>query len=972
MAKKRVASGEEAPAVPTKRMRRAKNPRDGMYKALDNFVLFPDQPDYEDHQQELALYQALGHKTRDLQLRASVVISKALVGQSGNEEPKEPYLTEVEFKRHLEQHLFPALTTGHAVSREGTFRVLSKVFSALVGERALTDSKYPSLSFDELLSSLVRHTTLANESTAGDDHDMGRLLGVRCLVQSDILSKDPQRWRQLLPLLLELAIKNSQLQQACGSIIADSVQTLGEKDASFTLDAVSETSIAKSAESLAIWVAALQQHPSLKSKTWSKPVSNKSAPGLSGLLKDSATKVLNENSSAAADNGKATWTSPLHFVWGKLATYFGKIGEDSLREFMSIWTPVVEEYLFAKNATDLQKARGFLIFQRMLQGIAANKTLAPAIFTRNFMSCLQNHAARKDRHLHTLAMETLAVIENVAAAEPKSVLPLLQGLLGVNGSYDFEQRTHSKTIEKIMKHTRAEDTKAVLSLLGAPFKKGSGGKDRLSASGNSYILYLYYLASSGSSAAMEKLCSLAFGGADVTSRYGLSDSAKATCKTQIESAFAKASRATGKFDHICQAVASMKPDSVVELNEEVASQQKQALKSLKGLLKKQEALPEGDDVLQAVALLHAVALFQVYSLATGAETLLAGVNTFAETFENEEGQETWQILIVKVLLPMVHRPSALGRLVAKHVFECFAPKLDPEAMLVLVERLEFSEDMTGYSQLLEDINAGDDSDDGEDDSGSDKGSDDEEALGSHLQDMEAEKEKKKPKHNGKKAEKEEEKKEEEEDEEDDGLGSDMSDSEMMAMDDTLVAAFKHLSGAGADTAEAKEAKTFVLNFKSRIIDLVEAYLQSQPRNTTVIFPTFPSLVALMARTSSSDLRARTVDILTRYRKRFLKERKRWVEESNGTDVKENLAVLEAIHDEMGSRDSAKFAKGASMACLTVAAAVVATDKDKIGELNRMHERLEGEMKGKRRKLHKSFFETWTGYQQSVCNGTEQT
>lgn len=340
MGNKRVASAEGPPAVPNKRMKRAKNPRDAMHKAIDNFTTFPDQPDWEDHQAEQAIYKALSHKTRDLQVKAAVAVSKALVGQSGDEEPVAPTITEEELKRHLEGYLFPALTQGHAVSREGTFRVLSKVFAALIGDRALATSQYPSLAFDQLFEMLVRHTPL-DDASAGEDQALGRLLGVQCFAQPEILSKDAQRWKELLPLLLELASKNLELQLACGSIIANTVETLDKSDAALTINAVSESSVAKTPEGLAIWVAALRQHPDLKSKTWKKPVSAKSSSNLTAILKESATKVLNENA-PGTDNGKPTWTSPLHFVWGKLAAYFGKLGDDSVRDLTSLWTPVVE------------------------------------------------------------------------------------------------------------------------------------------------------------------------------------------------------------------------------------------------------------------------------------------------------------------------------------------------------------------------------------------------------------------------------------------------------------------------------------------------------------------------------------------------------------------------------------------------------------------------------------------------------
>ena len=643
----------------------------------------------------------------------------------------------------------------------------------------------------------------------------------------------------------------------------------------------------------------------------------------------------------------------------------------------------------------------------MLIEVATDEALVNTIFSRNLMSCLQNHASRKDRHLHGVAIETLSAIEEIAALKPKSIVPILKNLLGNNGSYEFEQRTNTKTIEKVLKPTEPSDITQVLELLEAPFAKASAyvscvllffvsvshvnpssysGKTNLSATGNAYMRYLYYLASTGNSIeALQKLSTLAFGSSKVTSKYGLTESAKANCLTQLESALARAGRSAENFDLLCQLVAGVKPKNV-ELDDDVLEQQKAVVKTLDKILRDPEFVLFGDRQLtNALALAHAMPLFMVYSGVPGADSQLIAINSLLETCETKGEDAGLQLVIVYILLPIMYRPSSLGRQVSKHIFEAIAPRLDIETMRMLLERLEFTEDKAGYSELVQFIDApegSDDEDEDEEDDGSGSENDSEDsdedgeeesgdesdgtadidqeqllkALGSHLLDTNGEKA-----GNG------------EDDESDSEEEPDMSDSEMMAMNDTLVAAFDHISGKGANEAnEAKKATAGVVQFKNRILDLVEAYLQQQPRNTKVIFAQFPYLVRLASQTKSSDIRARVVDILSRYRKRFLKDRKQWLEEGKRKkQVSDYVSTLEDVHKEVGHRDSQMFAKAASAACLTIAAAVVAADKKKIGQLNKMHEKLEAElMTEKRKKVHKSFFETWKAYQQSVSGGAE--
>jgi DNA polymerase phi len=127
------------------------------------------------------------------------------------------------------------------------------------------------------------------------------------------------------------------------------------------------------------------------------------------------------------------------------------------------------ERLFSRNASSFQKFRGLLIFSSYLQGFAANESgarkLITPLFSKHLMACLMNHAAEQDRYLHRIALKALAAVESVAASNQHTVYPMLSSLLGSNGGFNFDQRTKTQTVAKVLHHAGGQDATKVIKLL---------------------------------------------------------------------------------------------------------------------------------------------------------------------------------------------------------------------------------------------------------------------------------------------------------------------------------------------------------------------------------------------------------------------------------------------------------------------------------------------------------------------------
>ncbi|KAL2885504.1 DNA polymerase V [Ceratocystis lukuohia] len=1020
--------------------------------------------DIKDRIGEALLYDRLGSEDDTVRSAAALAILKGLLGSEANEG-----VAEEELQRHLEKRLFAGLASGRNASRVGLSLVLTEILFQLFGA-ANAASKYPEITFESVLERLVKLNETIGNVPGQQERDVffGQLFGIECFVKAKILAGEPKRWISLLNLLLRLAERKVWLRPQCCWIIAQALGQLTREQTQMTLERLAKEGLAKTSDSVGIWLQARKTFPNLEVKPWGNPLSAKALSDLATVLKETAHDdggEVHETRKTKVPNA----TSQLHFAWDLLAEHFHNLGNDCAREFNSFWVRVVDDGLFSKTATNGQKLRGFLVFQKLLTVFALQHDLIRVLFSRNLMACLMNQAAKEDRFLHIAAQRALKSVSDLASCIPSTAPVLVKAVLGSNGSYAFDARTNSKTVEKTLQKTQASEASDIVAFLEQRLRETTGPDSADSVAHlHAYVEYLYKLMDSseapenkqadaaggeGSAAslAIHKLAQLAYAPAKEAAALGLTEKTKDLCKTRLESAFAKLSRRTEDMTYLCHAIAAIDPD-MFDMEEEISTELAEARKQMKKLLKpatsgekktkaskekskadkkskkdviveeaKTAAIEDKNDeaVRKGLALMYAVSIFQLYNDDPDALNMLNDLKQYQKQFkarsaskkkakDDSEGDEDPVFaLFVEILLSMVARPSSLTRQVSKQVFEAFSSYITAAGLQALVTVLNTSEDMEGQRALFENtdemeldegetedgkkvdadadmvdlddmsvdgdsdlvaqistVNAGDSDSDSDSESNPEPGSDESESEEDDGEDHEAFDKKLAAVLRTHRADADADASS--------GSESDMSDGEMLALDDKIAAAFKsrrnEMAPSRKATAAAKEA---TLNFKHRVLDLLDIFVRVQAMSP-LAFTLLAPLVALVNRTSSKPLASRAVDVLLTHQKTLRKELTPAVVAASRMQIDGLLEELRNVHEAVAlqGNNSAQFAKAASTASLALASALYALDKEAIEHVVMEYGVVQTGWIAGRIKIHTSFFSSWLNWCQSRAQANE--
>ena len=683
--------------------------------------------------------------------------------------------------------------------------------------------------------------------------------------------------------------------------------------------------------------------------------------------------------------------------------------------------------LFSKNATDGQKFKGFMVFQKMLVGLVDQHSKLETLFSKNFTLCLMNQAAKEDRYLHRAATKALKSVESTVASNPTALPAVLRSLLGGNGSYVFDQRTNSKTIDRLLQNITPENEKTCLKVIRQPISKLS---QMAEAEGIATLrAHVDYLSKSlnassatekgdgdgppaSSGLALKELARLAYTQPDDIPNNVLTDQVKELCRSRLESSFAKLIRRSDDFSLFCNAVASIDSSSV-DMDEEIREGMDDALSRMHKLLRRKAKTSAEKSLYEGLAMLHAVSIFQLYNQESDAMETLQDLAQYSDRLkkgkknDDDDDEAGSSELLVEILLSMVARPSSLMRQVSQQVFDAFTSQISPEGLELLTGPLSSSESAKGQQELFntEDDAMDVDAEEGSDAEDVDEASDvelgsDVEFVGLNGDDDDDDEE-----------ESGDEDKDGDEDENDDGdasgdekpgrimldddvLGNilrshrldkdaeaessadeaDMSDSEMFALDEKLGEVFRNRAdarGPGGSKKQKRDAKQSVVNFKHRVLDLLGIYARNEALSP-LAFSLLVPLLALMRTTTAKPLAARACEIILSYQKGMRKARSaRGEAAAPGTmagDVEEALLpLLVDVHEEAGKDKSHAYAKAASAASLIVASAMFSADKGSINKIAAVYAKTQSEWVLGQAQLQSSFFTEWNNWCQNQAS-----
>ncbi|KAK0734480.1 DNA polymerase phi-domain-containing protein [Lasiosphaeria miniovina] len=994
MGSKRKRTNKEAVGDIQPSQKRSKN---GQAKTKTDNALdkspFTEQHTVEQRRRELEIYELLGSEDIADRINAADAIISGLLGGDG--------VPESVLLRHLDKRLFRGLASGRNASRLGFSLVLTEILGQLFGEKDLAGTKYTSLTFDKVLGLLVEKTHTGGSIPGQEErnHFFGQLFGLECFIRADILYSDKTRWFAVLDLLLKLAEKKSWLKPQCGFIVAQAVAQMKRKLAEKTLQVLAENGYPKTPEGVGIWIAALDRFPEMQvpSQPWKHPLAATSLSALPAALKDTGSESTGDQEPGKKQK-TANWTARLHFVWDTIVAHFVKLGKqaeaDAAEQFKKFWNRVVDEGFFSKGSSDSQKFSGFMIFQKMLEGAQNCPFVLPILFSKNFMACLMNQASVEDRYLHRAALKALKAIEAATGNEPSFLPTTLKQLLGNHGAYNFDQRTNTKTVDKLLQKTSPATIKAVLKLLQLkdPSKSGLDEAKYYQALGN----YLYRLSSTTSESDEESKSKKSVPGSAIQlltelaySNKSVPENIKEALRTKSTSAFAKLVKRPEDFGHLCNAILAIETDLDPE-DEMASSILPQAYERLKDLLDPENETDATKGTRRALALLHSVGILQFYNQDPDVMDLFEELEECYDKLADEKLQDGEGIseYLVEILLAMVARPSSLMRQVSQQVFEAFTGLMSAEALELLTGPLAADESAKGQQALF----STEDEDMHDAEGGSESGSDEEE-LDSDVEivNLEEAGSEDGDKSSGDEEDDEEEEQEEEQDKDQEALEaldnaladvlqshrldkdneaesepeSDMSDSEMMAVDEKLAEIFKLRAKSTSKKKDKRDAKDTVVNFKHRVLDLLAIFVKKEATTLNPLaFGILLPLLQLVRTTTTKALANKACDILINFSKGLKKARASHAKLGEEVDADAMTALLRELHDEAPKDPSHAFARAVSTASLAVASVLCGMDDKATQDVFQLYAETQLKWYRGQVKIQPAFFSDWLHWCQS--------
>ena len=449
------------------------------------------------------------------------------------------------------------------------------------------------------------------------------------------------------------------------------------------------------------------------------------------------------------------------------------------------------------------------------------------------------------------------------------------------------------------------------------------------------------------------------------------------------------------FSSLYKLVLDIEPGGI-DMSDDIRSQVGDALERLSELAER-HGNAEGRPISQGLAVLHAVAILQLYSDAgPDGLTVLQDAKCCFEQLDNLENGAESNIaeVLVEVLLSMLAMPSSISKRASLVIFETLSPWMSKPALEHLTEVLNAQETASGYEALFSglDEEAADEDDDidmedvdkilgdlvSEDDatddtesgtSGSEAESTDD-ASSSDEEDQVNGKAEAKKNPNGTAENLEKvlmdtykishmlDVDNEAESSDDD---ADMTDSEMLELDNKLAAHMR--LQAKSTKKQRQEAERGVVAFKHRVLDLLEVFVKKEAGSVNpLVVELFAPLLGLTRSTKDRSLSQKATRIIGEAQKILKKARKG---AKRNIDADRFLAALEEVHEAAHDPTENKaFATAVSAASLSIAGVLFGVEgHGRVADVYR--KTLDRRMKGLISVRTSFLFTDWGNWCQSV-------
>jgi DNA polymerase phi len=465
----------------------------------------------------------------------------------------------------------------------------------------------------------------------------------------------------------------------------------------------------------------------------------------------------------------------------------------------------------------------------------------------------------------------------------------------------------------------------------------------------------------------------------------LSEKTQTLFRNRLMSAFGHLLSDLKGYSYPCDLVLSLSPDAV-DMDDEIVAAKDSALSTMGKILKKIRKSERKSDLqskppLQALALLYSLSVFQLYDGEAEAASILDELKLCYDKLirhKDSEDTEASEVL-VELLLSFISKPSALFRKVTSHAFAAFMSDMTTGGLKLMTDVLESGESLRGQQSLFDQVSENENGEDDDDldsdveivDMNAEEGNfnvhTEEEQSGDDEEESNVDEDEKQ-------SEEDEDTKKldealaqalgthrlDQDDEAESDSDADMTDSEMMALDSKLVEIFSQRKKVPNKKQEQKDAKETVVNFKSRILDLLDIYVKKQASNPLAFGLLLP-LLQLMRTTKTKLLSEKVHNIIIAFAKASKGVKK---EDLMQIDVDEMLKLMRDIHLEATKDPSHVFAKAASTASLLVASRLFRIDRRNGRKIVEVYADSQGAVLEDGLKIHAALYHDFANWVQS--------
>ncbi|KLJ12805.1 DNA polymerase phi subunit [Blastomyces silverae] len=751
------------------------------------------------------------------------------------------------------------------------------------------------------------------------------------------------------------------------------------------------------------------------------PLHVREKASLAKIMKETSESQSEHGKENGKAQNSGVWNAKLHFAWDivlqKLSTQpSGQNGSPKTKDskatqasFTDIWTEVVDNGLFAAASSEERKYWGFLLFIKTMN--EAPPHLAATVFTKNLMRCFMNQLAVEDRYLHRIATKALKSVQARVTREPEFIVAAINGLMGPTGAVNFDHITKTKTVEKMISAVSADTLKEIIPLFESMIAR-PGMEDVKAAASTRQQLTAYLLsvvrtqASAINAVVSDELQSSIESVLLLLARfaYFLPNENDKGKQTPAEPPVTEATQElfrnrlmsclnvviSGRKSPaaipyaVVRKIHEMDLDGgwgkfVIEMGEDIKGSVAAAFKTLKKLTSKEKRAEkkEGSSI-QAFKLLYSMTILQVYNGDGDAVSMLDELKFCYSKFlghksKRDEANEASDAL-VEILLSFASKQSQLFRRMSEQVFGAFADQVTATGLQSLVDVLETKDTLAGQEEMFESQEVGSDiemvdaenSDDDDDDDDEDE--DDVEVISQASSD-----------------DGEDESEEESEEEDDDELqafeaklasalgthradkdinaassdseDASMDDDEMEALDDQIAKVFRARKQVHSKKKEQKDARETMLNFKNRVLDLLEIYVKKCHSNILALDLLMP-LLQLSRKSRTKQIATRASNVLREYTKQC----KGAASIPSIESAEPVWELLKAVHQEATHSAPAAHASSCSQASLLLVKILVAHDKESLsGIVDIYADTRKKQLTSKKCHVQPSFFSDWNNW-----------